>query len=65
MKIRTSKRNYIWVVQKKVGKRWNTLVDSKGIITIATRKLARDISREYKNTSRTPRSFRVARMAVK
>ena len=63
IKIKTSKRNWTWVVQRKVAGRWTTLTDDQGIVTIATRKIARDLSRQYKNLSRKPRSFRVKKLA--
>lgn len=63
IKIKTSKRNYTWVVQRKIAGRWTTLADDQGIVTIATRKIARDLSRQYKNLSRKPRSFRVKKLA--
>jgi hypothetical protein len=58
-------RNHVWVVQKKEGGRWASLRDTQGVITIKTRKLARNIAREYKNTSRNPRKFRVAKFSMK
>lgn len=61
-KVKTSKRLHTWTVQKKEGGRWRTLVDSMGVITFATRKFARNISREYNNTARKKRSFRVKKM---
>jgi len=63
IKIRTTKRNYTWTIQKKVGGRWTTITDDMGIVTIATRRIARNISREYKNISRKPRSFRVKKLS--
>lgn len=63
MKVKTSKRNHVWTIQKKVGGRWTTVTDTAGPIIIRTRSLARNISREYKNISRTPRSFRVKKLA--
>ena len=61
--IKTTKRNYTWTVQKKVGGRWTTIADEQGLITIATRKIARDISREFKNLSKMPRNYRVKKLA--
>jgi hypothetical protein len=63
MKVKTSKRNHVWAIQKKVGGEWTTIVDDKGPIIIRTRRLARTVSREYKNLSRAPRSFRVRKLA--
>lgn len=63
MKVKTSKRNHVYVIQKKEGGRWATIVDTNGPIIIRTRSLARTVSREYKNLSKTPRSFRVKRLA--
>jgi len=63
MKIKTSKRVHVWAIQKKVGGEWTNIVDDAGPIVIRTRKIARNISREYKNLSRTPRSFRVKKLA--
>jgi hypothetical protein len=63
MKVKTSKRVHVWAIQKKEGGRWATVVDEKGPLVIRTRKAARNISREYKNLSKTPRSFRVKKLA--
>jgi hypothetical protein len=69
-KIKTSKRTYTWVVQKffpykgqKQGGRWRNLVDAEGLITFQTRQLARNVSREYNNIAKVPRSFRVKKLA--
>lgn len=62
MQVRTTKRNIVWAVQKKVGGRWATIVDGSGPIFIATRKLARNISRHYKTLNpRTARNYRVTK----
>lgn len=61
-KVKTSKKQYTWTVQKKEGGRWRSIVDSKGIITFQTRKLARSVSREYNNTARIRRSYRVKKL---
>lgn len=61
-KFKTSKRTHTWVVQKRQGGRWRNLVDGEGVITFQTRKLARNVSREYNNTARKPRSFRVRKL---
>lgn len=63
MKVKTSKRVHVWAIQKKEGGRWTTIVDDAGPIVIRTRKMARNISREYKNLSKTPRSFRVKKLS--
>lgn len=63
IQIKTSKRNYAWVIQRKQGGRWTTIVDDQGIVTVATRKIARDISRQYKSLTRKPRAFRVKKLA--
>lgn len=63
MKIKTSKRTYVWTIQRKQGGRWHTIVDEQGIVTVATRKIARDVSRQYKHLTRKPRSFRVKKLA--
>ena len=60
--IKTSKKQYVWTVQRKQGGRWRTLADNQGIITISTRKIARDLSRQYKNLTNKPRSFRVKKL---
>lgn len=62
-KVKTSKKTFTWTVQKKEGGRWRNLVDTQGVITFATRKLARNVSREYQNIARKPRSFRVKKLA--
>lgn len=61
-KIKTSKKTYAWVVQKRQGGRWRNLVDGEGVITFQTRQLARNVSREYNNTAKKPRSFRVKKL---
>lgn len=61
--IKTSKKTYAWIVQRKQGGRWRNIVDSKGVITFATRKLARNVSREYQNIAKKPRTFRVKKLA--
>ena len=63
MKVKTSKRNHVWVVQRKLSGRWVTIVDDGGPVIIRTRRLARSISREYKNLSNKPQSFRVRKLA--
>jgi hypothetical protein len=61
-KVKTSKRTYAWVVQRKQGGRWRNLVDGEGLITFQTRQLARNVSREYNNIAKVPRSFRVKKL---
>lgn len=63
MNVKTSKRTHVWVVQKKVKGKWNTIVDEQGPIIVKTRKLARTVSREFKNLSKTPRNYRVRKLA--
>jgi hypothetical protein len=60
--IKTSKKQYVWTIQRKQGGRWRTLIDSSGPIIVSTRKLARDLSRQYKNLTNKPRSFRVKKL---
>ena len=60
--IKTSKKTYAWIVQRKQGGRWRNIVDSKGVITFAARKLARNVSREYQNIAKKPRTFRVKKL---
>lgn len=62
MKVKTSKRNHVWTVQRKQGNGWATVVDANGPVIIRTRKLARNISRQYQNLSKVPRSFRVKKL---
>lgn len=62
-KIKTSKRTYVWTIQKKEGGRWRTLVDGMGAILFQTRKLAREVSREYQNTAKKARSYRVKKLS--
>ena len=62
-KSKTTRRNHAWVIQKKEGGRWTTIRDSSGVITVATRSLARNISREFNNTAKKPRSYRVKKFA--
>lgn len=60
---KTTRRNHTWVIQKKEGGRWSTLRDSGGVINIRTRSMARTISREFNNTAKKPRTFRVKKLA--
>jgi hypothetical protein len=62
-KIKTSKKTFIWTVQKKEGGRWRNIRDSNGVIMFQTRQLARNVSREYNNTARIRRSFRVKKLS--
>lgn len=65
IKIKTSARNYTWAIQRKVSGKWETVVDEHGPIFIATRKIARDVSRQFQNVnSKRPRSFRVKKFAA-
>ena len=66
-KIKTTKRNTAWVVQihrqQKEGAGWRTIKDSNGPIIIATRSLARNIAREYRNGNMDNR-FRIAKVNI-
>ena len=69
-KFKTTKHNTMWAVQvsrKEKGQRgstsWQTIVDETGPLVLRTRKVARDISREFRNTNKSNR-FRVAKIVV-
>ncbi len=62
-KVKTTKKVHIYVVQKKEGGRWRNIRDSNGVIMFQTRQLARNVSREYNNTARIRRSFRVKKLS--
>ena len=62
-KVKTSKKAFTWTVQKKEGGRWRSIVDSGGVIRFQTRTLARNVSREYNNTARIRRSYRVKKLS--
>ena len=62
-KVKTTKKVFVWTVQKKEGGRWRNLRDSDGVILFQTRKLARNVSREYQNIARKPRSYRVKKLS--
>jgi len=69
-KFKTTKHNTMWAVQvsrKQKGEgstpAWQTIVDDKGPLVLRTRKVARDISREFRNTNKGNR-FRVAKITV-
>jgi hypothetical protein len=62
-KVKTSKKTFIWTVQKKEGGRWRSIRDSNGVVTFQTRQLARNVSREYNNTAHRYRSYRVKKLS--
>ena len=66
-KFKTTKHNTMWAVQvsrkEQEGRGWQTIVDDKGPLVLRTRKVARDISREFRNTNKANR-FRVAKIVV-
>jgi hypothetical protein len=71
-KFKTTKHNTMWAVQvsrKEKGQggsaspTWQTIVDDKGPLVLRTRKVARDISREFRNTNKNNR-FRIAKIVV-
>ena len=62
-KVRTSFRLTAWTVQKKEGGRWGILSDENGPIIVGTRKLAREVSREFRNL-RPRAKFRVGRIPL-
>ena len=69
-KFKTTKHNTMWAVQvsrKQKGEGstpvWQTIVDEKGPLVLRTRKVAREISREFRNTNKGNR-FRIAKIVV-
>jgi hypothetical protein len=71
-KFKTTKHNTMWAVQvsrKEKGQggtpspSCQTIVDDKGPLVLRTRKVARDISREFRNMNKGNR-FRVAKIVV-
>lgn len=69
-KFKTTKRNTMWTVQiqrknekKKEGRGWQSLVDDHGPIVFRTRKVAREINREFRNTNPND-NFRVVKIDV-
>ena len=69
-KFKTTKRNTMWAVQiqrknekKKEGRGWQSLVDNLGPIVFRTRKVAREVTREFRNTN-TSDNFRVVKLNV-
>lgn len=66
MKIKTTKKQYTWAVQKREGDRWRLIVDGVGVITMPTRTLARSVSVELNNLQRPGgrRRFRVVKITI-
>ena len=68
-KFKTTKHNTMWAVQVgrkqkgEGGSTWQTIVDEKGPLVLRTREVARNISREFRNTNKNNR-FRVAKIVV-
>ena len=66
MRIKTTKKQYTWAVQKREGDRWRLIVDGVGVITMPTRTLARSVSGELNNLQRPggKRRFRVVKITI-
>ena len=66
-KVRTTKRNAVWSVQKRVQKKegmvWRTVVDDLGPILLAERQTARDIANEYRSMNKRSK-FRISRITI-
>ena len=69
-KIKSTKHKTLWTVQvrrkngrKQEGQGWQTVVDSQGPLILPTRKVASNISQEYRNTNKN-NIFRVAKIVV-
>ena len=56
--IKTTKRNYLFTVQKRVGKNWRRVADA----VFSKRSTARETTRELRNT--TGGDYRVRKMIV-
>lgn len=66
-KVRTTKRNAVWSVQKRVqqkeGSVWRTVVDDIGPILLCERQAARDIANEYRSINKRSK-FRISRITI-
>jgi hypothetical protein len=66
-KVKTTKRNAVWSVQKRVQKKegmvWRTVVDDLGPILLAERQAARDIANEYRSMNKRSK-FRISRITI-
>jgi hypothetical protein len=66
-KVRTTKRNAVWSVQKRVQKKegsvWRTVVDDIGPILLSERQAARDIANEYRSINKRSK-FRISRITI-
>ena len=66
-KVRTTKRNAVWSVQKRVQKKegpvWRTVVDDIGPILLSERQAARDIANEYRSINKRSK-FRISRVTI-
>lgn len=68
MKIKTTKRNVIWSVQKRVQKKegqgeWRTVVDDLGPVLVVDRQAARDIVNAYRTGNKRSK-FRISRVTI-
>ena len=68
MKIKTTKRNTIWTVQKKIQHKqgqgvWRTVVDDIGPVLLTERQAARDIANEYRAINKRSK-FRISRVTI-
>lgn len=61
--VRTVSNRNIYVLQKKVGGRWNTLVDWAGPITFTARDDARKVTRNLRSENRKD-SYRIVRFTT-
>lgn len=61
--VRTVSNRNIYILQKKVGGRWNTLVDWAGPITFVARDQARKVTRNLRSENRKD-SYRIVRFTT-
>jgi len=68
-KVRTTKRNAVWSVQKQIKRvqkgqvEWRTVVDDLGPILLSERQAARDIANEYRSINKRSK-FRISRITI-
>jgi hypothetical protein len=64
MKIKTTRRNSTWGIQRQDSRgRWNLVVGEGGVLVLPTRRIARTITREYRNLG--IKNIRVVMLAPK
>lgn len=58
MNIKTTRRNYLFVIQKRIGKEWERITDA----VFTKRSVARECVRELRNT--TANDYRVRKLGI-